>query len=193
MYFWQDFYYYRGGVYEHRWGPRAGGHVMALVGYDDEDRCWIVKNSWGSDWGENGWVRISYDADMIADWYGEDTGVMYIDGIYGTYWPDVPKVEIEQPSIYCTYLLGLEFPTVFRSVPFIQEAAPRIVGSHDIKVTAENAHTVEFYLDDELVYIDQEEPFETSLVANPGIHTLKALAHNDKNMSQGIIDVFVIA
>jgi Papain family cysteine protease/FG-GAP-like repeat len=37
-----------------------GGHVMLVVGYDDADGCWIVKNSWGPWWGENGFARIGY-------------------------------------------------------------------------------------------------------------------------------------
>ena len=166
---------------------------MAIVGYDDDAGCWIVKNSWGTDWGEDGWIRISYDADMIADWYGENTGVMYIDGIYGNYWPDVPQVEIEQPTIYRTYLFGLEFPTILRRMPFVQEAAPRIIGRHNVKVTTENAHKVEFYIDDELAYSDQEAPFEMALDTNPGIHTIKALAYNERNVSQAIIDVFLLS
>ena len=29
---WKDFYYYRGGIYRHKWGRLVGGHLM---GYDD--------------------------------------------------------------------------------------------------------------------------------------------------------------
>lgn len=32
-------------------------HAVLLVGYTPE--YWIVKNQWGLDWGENGYVRIS--------------------------------------------------------------------------------------------------------------------------------------
>lgn len=30
---------------------------MMIVGYDEKN--WIIKNSWGSDWGENGFFRVS--------------------------------------------------------------------------------------------------------------------------------------
>jgi hypothetical protein len=38
----------------------AGGHVMLAVGYDDTLGCWIVKNSWGTGWGDGGFGLIAY-------------------------------------------------------------------------------------------------------------------------------------
>ena len=55
-----DFYYYTGGVYEHASGDPEGGHAVLLVGYDDRESCFIVKNSWGEGWGEGGFFRIGY-------------------------------------------------------------------------------------------------------------------------------------
>jgi hypothetical protein len=53
---------YGSGVYMHRDGEaRVGGHVMLVVGFNDDERCWIVKNSWGPAWGEQGFIRMSYD------------------------------------------------------------------------------------------------------------------------------------
>lgn len=53
-----DFYYYTGGVYEHVWGEYEGGHAGVLVGYDDVEHAWIVKNSWNTTWGEEGYFKI---------------------------------------------------------------------------------------------------------------------------------------
>ncbi len=57
-----DFGSYSGGVYEHPGNESISeiNHQVVIVGYDDSQQCWIVKNSWGTDWGENGYFRIAY-------------------------------------------------------------------------------------------------------------------------------------
>jgi hypothetical protein len=65
----EDFFYYSGGIYEHTWGGLAGYHCIAIVGYDDNQGCWICKNSWGTGWGEDGWFRIAYgDESFFLEW-----------------------------------------------------------------------------------------------------------------------------
>ncbi len=54
-----------------------GGHVMLAVGYDDALGCWIVKNSWGPDLGDNGYWLIAYGQCQI-DYYSK-LGVQYTD------------------------------------------------------------------------------------------------------------------
>ena len=52
-----------------RYSPEVlGGHAFAIVGYDHEG-FWI-QNSWGSDWGREGFARISYH-----DWLENGTDV----------------------------------------------------------------------------------------------------------------------
>jgi C1A family cysteine protease len=63
-----DFFNYVGGVYRHVTGAEAGGHAVAIVGYDDAESCWICKNSWGADWGEQGFFRIAYGECEIDAW-----------------------------------------------------------------------------------------------------------------------------
>ena len=38
-----------------------GGHAMLCVGYSDPDQVFIVRNSWGEEWGEQGYCYIPYD------------------------------------------------------------------------------------------------------------------------------------
>jgi C1A family cysteine protease len=56
----QDFFSYHSGVYKHTTGNLAGYHAISVVGYDDNQQCWIAKNSWGTNWGDNGWFKIAY-------------------------------------------------------------------------------------------------------------------------------------
>lgn len=57
----EDFLYYSSGIYKSVSRKSVGGHAVSLVGFNDAQRYWIVRNSWGSDWGENGFIRVSYD------------------------------------------------------------------------------------------------------------------------------------
>lgn len=57
----QDFLAYGGGVYKHVTGDMVGGHAISIVGYDDVNRAWIIRNSWGVEWGEQGFGMVSYD------------------------------------------------------------------------------------------------------------------------------------
>lgn len=56
----EDFFAYKTGVYKHATGGVAGGHCISIVGYDDNQKFWKCKNSWGTAWGENGFFRIAY-------------------------------------------------------------------------------------------------------------------------------------
>ena len=55
-----DFMYYSGGIYQHKSGSVEGGHAVTFVGYGEENKVkyWLVRNSWGEDWGEKGYFRI---------------------------------------------------------------------------------------------------------------------------------------
>ena len=33
-------------------------HSVLVTGYDATNEYWIVRNSWGSDWGDSGYMRI---------------------------------------------------------------------------------------------------------------------------------------
>jgi C1A family cysteine protease len=54
----EDFMFYESGVYSHLDGYIEGIHAITIVGYDDAEKSWIVKNTWGPDWGEKGYFRI---------------------------------------------------------------------------------------------------------------------------------------
>lgn len=50
---------YHGGILDSTKCGTSLDHGVAAVGYGDN--YFIVRNSWGASWGENGYVRISTD------------------------------------------------------------------------------------------------------------------------------------
>ncbi|MEM3405791.1 MAG: C1 family peptidase [Candidatus Pacearchaeota archaeon] len=71
MYAPDDFLFYIGGIYEPLNDEKSGyaNHAVVLVGWNDTgfnettnmtEGYWIVKNSWGTYWGENGYGKIKY-------------------------------------------------------------------------------------------------------------------------------------
>lgn len=73
MIVYSDFPSYVGGIYRpHPSSWERGGHAVAIVGYgfdESEGEYWIVKNSWGTDWGETGYFRIAAGECGIEDWF----------------------------------------------------------------------------------------------------------------------------
>jgi len=58
---------YTGGVITSQSCGTNLDHGILGVGYDANQKFWIVKNSWGGSWGESGYVRIG--------WSGDDAGI----------------------------------------------------------------------------------------------------------------------
>jgi C1A family cysteine protease len=43
----------------------GGGHAVMAVGYDDDRKCILVRNSWGESWAQGGYFRMPYK--LITD------------------------------------------------------------------------------------------------------------------------------
>lgn len=64
----EKFEFYHGGIFRDphcSTKPSDGNHAMLIVGYgtdsETQEPYWLVKNSYGVDWGEDGYVRILRD------------------------------------------------------------------------------------------------------------------------------------
>ena len=89
------FLHYKGGVYEY-WGSEKVDHSLELIGWNDTlphshgTGAWLVKNSWGTDWGASGsypgcaWVaygaaNIGEFTNAIASYKDPDDVIFYHD------------------------------------------------------------------------------------------------------------------
>ena len=48
---------------------KIGGHAITLNGYNNNEGWWLVRNSWGDRWGEDGYVRMLKNPEGICDFY----------------------------------------------------------------------------------------------------------------------------
>ena len=98
-----DWFYYSGGVYEPAWSDSDGvgwaNHAVILVGWNDAEGCWIVKNSWGTGWGEQGYARVQYGDLEKYNYAYAVTGI--VSGDYGN-----PSIHVEPAEINVTLSAG---------------------------------------------------------------------------------------
>lgn len=60
---------YTNGVYfetETNYRNLLPNHVILIVGWNDDKSAWLIKNSWGTDWGEDGFMWIKYNSNDIG-------------------------------------------------------------------------------------------------------------------------------
>lgn len=96
----QDFLYQKTGIYQHRWGKVRGAHYMAIVGYNDDPGYWIVKNSWGVNYQDKGWVNIKYGECGIG------TINFYLTGVYGKF----PLLYVDDDNVAGPWNGTAEYP-----------------------------------------------------------------------------------
>lgn len=77
-----SFDYYKNGIFDDCSRGQTN-HMVALVGWDDNAQAWIIKNSWGSEWGEKGYMRIKY-----VDSQGRKCNRIAETAAFGVYHPD---------------------------------------------------------------------------------------------------------
>ena len=48
-----------------------GGHAVLVVGYNDADQTFLVRNSWGPKWGQGGYFTLPYEYVLDSDLTGD--------------------------------------------------------------------------------------------------------------------------
>jgi hypothetical protein len=120
----EDLYFYKSGVYQHTKGNVVGGHAVMIVGWSNANKAWIVRNSWGADWGMNGDFMIAWD----------DKGMLG-----GTFYGVAPvknfaAVVLEGPSDHSFVRGNVPF-TVSGSGTSVSSATLEIRGAENAKIT----------------------------------------------------------
>ena len=64
----ESFIKYKSGVYN---GPCSSdvwkqNHCVSIVGYDVEEKYWLVRNTWGTGWGEDGYIRMAMGSNLCG-------------------------------------------------------------------------------------------------------------------------------
>lgn len=56
---------YGGGVFDEK-SKTGVNHAITLVGWDDTKNAWLLRNSWGTNWGEGGYMWIDYGSNSVG-------------------------------------------------------------------------------------------------------------------------------
>ncbi len=59
---------YGGGVFNEEISRDGPYHLVLIIGWDDEKQAWLIKNSYGEEWGEKGFGWIKYNSNNIGKW-----------------------------------------------------------------------------------------------------------------------------
>ncbi|MCP5105822.1 MAG: hypothetical protein GY950_20710 [bacterium] len=60
------------GIYNCTGGSGMINHFVCCVGYDDSKKAWLIKNSFGTKWGDGGYFWIAYGTCGVGKMYGID-------------------------------------------------------------------------------------------------------------------------
>jgi len=60
---------YKSGIFDEHTSvsaPNDVNHAVTIVGWNDSKQAYLVKNSWGPQWGENGYIWVEYGCNNIG-------------------------------------------------------------------------------------------------------------------------------
>ncbi|XP_060189901.1 zingipain-2-like [Lycium barbarum] len=75
----EEFHMYQSGVYDGSCDDQLN-HAVTIIGYgtnEDGTKYWLIKNSWGTSWGENGYMKLARDTGIEGGLCGITTLASY--------------------------------------------------------------------------------------------------------------------
>lgn len=103
-------------------------HAVTLVGWDDDKEAWLIKNSWGSNWGLDGYAWVGYNTS----------------GLTAFSWVDVTKNDFTPTPNSDTDLVEIDFVHVLGSLQVYQELYVK-VGNDEPKIFGMNKKGVKYH------------------------------------------------
>lgn len=112
----EDLYAYSSGVYRHITGSYQGGHAVVVVGWgsDGATGYWIVKNSWGTWWGDEGYFLVAR-ADQANCAFANWSWTCAV---------EAPAVSAVTPAPVASDLLAQNYPNPFNPTTVIRYRVP---------------------------------------------------------------------
>jgi len=106
---------YKSGVFNENSSANIN-HAVVLVGWDDGKKAWRIKNSWGTGWGESGFMWIAYGSNKIgygAAWVQAKAASTCQDGpsmiaYHAFNWPDNKQINANANVDSVTFTLPKE-------------------------------------------------------------------------------------
>ncbi len=96
-----DFFTYKSGVYNSypSSDPTDVDHAVTIVGWNDNVNAWIIKNSWGTDWGYSGYAYVDYNSQNI----GNFIYYVYPHSSRGTVSTSIAELKITSPILKASH------------------------------------------------------------------------------------------
>jgi C1A family cysteine protease len=165
------------------WGNRLN-HIIVIMGWKDDSSIpnggyWICKNSWGADWGYDGFFNIEYGGLFTG------TYISWVDYVAQNSYPQIPDIpngeingEVESEYTYTTTSTDIDSNELFYLFDWGDDTNSGWIGPYESDEIVSTSHTwlqrgnyyIKVKVKDEL---DQEsgwsDPFEVSMPNNKNL------------------------